>query len=104
VEDVMEGYCAQKAGIKARDIITNVGGHNITCMADLTLALRKFKAGDQVTVTVYRNGETIYLNTVLDAKPQETEESQTDQQDTIFSPEHEDYQDWYNYFAPYFGG
>lgn len=102
VEDVMDGYCAQKAGVQAKDIIVDLGGHNITCMTDLTLALRKFKAGDAITMTVYRNGSLVYLNLTLDAKPQET--AVEEEEEEVLSPEHDEYQKWFDYFAPFFGG
>ena len=63
------GYAAQRAGIQAKDIITNVGGYQITCMSDLTRALRNFKAGDKATVTVWRGGNWIPLLIVFDEKP-----------------------------------
>lgn len=63
------GYAAQRAGIQAKDIITNVGGYQISCMSDLTRALRNFKAGDEATVTVWRSGKWIPLIIVFDEKP-----------------------------------
>jgi len=106
VEDVMDDYCAQKAGILSGDIIINLGGYEVKGMTDLTLALRKFKAGDTVTVTVYRNGNPVYLNVTLDEKPVETQQEQTQQEQT---PEEDSSDfgspwDWFDYFAPFFGG
>lgn len=70
VHDVSAGSCAQKGGIKAKDIITNLGGYKISNMNDLTRALRKFNAGDTITVTVYRGGAELQLSLTLDEKPQ----------------------------------
>ena len=70
VMEATAGFAAQKAGIRAKDIITNVGGYNITCMSDLTRALRNFKAGEQSTVVVWRAGQRLVLNIVFDEKPQ----------------------------------
>lgn len=69
VADTTPGYAAQKAGIQAKDIITNVGGYQITCMSDLTRVLRNFKAGDKTTVMVWRSGKWIPLPIVFDEKP-----------------------------------
>ena len=101
VEDVMDGYCAQKAGLKPQDIIVNLGGYEVKGMTDLTLALRKFKAGQTVTVTVYRSGAPVYLSVTLDAKPQETPAEDTPAEE--ISPNDKEYQKWYNFFAPFFG-
>lgn len=69
VRAVSAGSCAQKGGIQARDIITNLGGHKIENLNDLTRALRRFEAGEKVTVTVYRGGNQVQLSITLDAKP-----------------------------------
>ena len=52
VEDVMDGYAAQRAGIRSQDIIVNIAGYDVTGLTDLTLALRRLEAGQTVTVTV----------------------------------------------------
>jgi serine protease Do len=70
VHNVFIGGAAQKGGIKAKDIITNLGGHDIKNMNDLTRALRHFDAGQTITVTAYRNGNEVQLSLTLDEKPQ----------------------------------
>ena len=70
VHDVVIGGAAQKGGIKAKDIITNLGGYDIKNMNDLTRALRHFEAGQTITVTAYRNGNEVQLSLTLDEKPQ----------------------------------
>ena len=76
VVEVTEDSCAQKAGIQAKDIIVNLGGHKTASMSELTRALRKFKAGEKTTVTVYRGGKQIDLQVTLDAKPKPSESTQ----------------------------
>ena len=70
VREVVDGSCAQLGGIKVSDIIVNLGGYEVKNLNDLSRALRKFKAGDEVTVTVHRGGELVQLTLVLDEKPQ----------------------------------
>lgn len=69
VESVTAGSCAESAGIRAKDIITNIGGYEITNFTDLSRALRKFSAGDTTTVEVCRGGRTEYLAITFDEKP-----------------------------------
>ncbi len=69
VDSVEEGYCAQKAGIQAKDIIIAVGDKQVENLTDLTLALREYEPGDRVTVTVFRAGRTLELPVVLDERP-----------------------------------
>lgn len=97
VQEVTPGNCAEKAGLIAKDIIVALGEHEIDSVSDLTKALRKFKAGDTTTITVYRGGQEITMTITLDEKPQETAaDIPTPSGDTL--PENGSYEDWYNYF------
>ena len=104
VQEVTSGYCAERAGLQAKDIIVALGDYEVESISDLTKALRKFKAGDTTTITVFRSGQELSLSITLDEKPQET----TTEDSTISGngqmPEDGSYEDWYNYFAPFFGG
>ena len=71
VESVENGFCAQAAGIRAQDVIVNVGGYAVESVSDLTRALRKHQPGDTVTVTVFRisAGGEVTLSMTLSEKP-----------------------------------
>jgi serine protease Do len=69
VREVTPGYAAQKAGLRAKDIITNLGGYEVTCMSDLTRILRNFRGGDETTIVIWRSGQRMVFNIVLDEKP-----------------------------------
>ena len=69
VQQVTAGCAAEKCGIQAKDIITNVGGYDIDCMSDLSKAMHKFSAGQQTTITVWRGGRYLTLTIVFDEKP-----------------------------------
>ena len=69
VEEVTAGYCAEEAGIRAKDIIIELGGYTIKTMNDLSRALRSYEAGETVTVVVWRSGQELILNVTLDEKP-----------------------------------
>ena len=71
VREVTPGYAAERAGMKARDIITNIGGYTIESLNDLKRVLRIFDAGDQTTICVWRSGRQIVLHIVFDEKPHE---------------------------------
>ena len=76
VQSVVEGGCAQKAGLQAKDIIIAVGDYQVDSNASLTSALRKFKAGDTTTIKVFRAGQEVELTITFDEKPQVTEPQQ----------------------------
>jgi serine protease Do len=69
VVGVEEGYCAQKAGIQEKDIITAVNDTPITTINDLTRVLREYEPGDRVTITIYRAGQLLDLPVMLDERP-----------------------------------
>ena len=116
VEEVTPGYAAERAGLKAQDIIINLGGYEVTSLNTLTRALRKFEAGQTTTITVYRAGQQINLTITLDEKPQDTETEQTPQQSPSQTPEQTPEQvqptepqygyddDWFeNFWNPFYG-
>lgn len=70
VYNVESGSCAEKSGIAAGDIITKVGDDTIASYDDLCSAIRQYKAGETVKVSVYRGNETLTLSITFDeAKP-----------------------------------
>lgn len=71
VVEVVEGGCAEKAGLQAKDIIVDIGGYPVRSVADLTRVLRNFEGGEETVITVYRSGAEKALPIVLDAKIQE---------------------------------
>ena len=66
VADVVPLSAAYKAGIKTGDIITNFDGIKVKEFNDLNDQKNKHKPGDQVTVEIYRDGETKTLKVILD--------------------------------------
>ncbi len=68
---VLEGSCAQKAGLQVGDIITKVDDTAITSVTGLQDAVRGHKAGDTVTFTVSREGQTVEITMVLDESNQQ---------------------------------
>ena len=63
---VNSGSCCEKAGMKVGDIIAALNDTEIKTKNDLTNAKKDYKAGDTVTVKVYRAGEYIELKVTLD--------------------------------------
>jgi len=58
---------AEKAGLKAGDIIIKLGESKIGGLEDFDSALRKFKGGDKVPVVVKRGKEEVKLDVILGA-------------------------------------
>lgn len=102
VQSVTEGSCAEAAGIQPKDIIIAVGEYTVEGNTTLQTALRKFKAGETTTITVYRGGQELQLSITFDERPQDPDAAQQPQQGEM--PSSGSYEDWYNYFYPFFGG
>ena len=80
VYSVNKGGGGEKAGLKMGDVITKADSTDITSMEDLTAAKKGHKAGDTVTVTYYRDGQTQTTELTFDAKTDDTDSTQQEQQ------------------------
>ncbi len=66
IEKVGEGSCAEKAGLKAGDIITKIEKTTVVTAGELINAKNAYKAGETVTLEVYRDGDTMTVSVTLD--------------------------------------
>lgn len=57
VMSVSKGSAADKAGLKAGDVITRIGDKKIENAEDVSKAVREYKPGKQVAVTIVRDGK-----------------------------------------------
>ncbi len=66
---VVEGSPADEAGLQPGDIITAVNGLDIDRDNPLDLQVLRFAPGDEITLEVLREGETLRLPTTLGTRP-----------------------------------
>lgn len=112
VNSVTAGSCAETAGLQAGDIITGVNGTEITTYEELVNAKNECSAGDQMTLDVWRDGETFSTTVTLDEEVPGTDtgssssdssgsdgQSQDSQDYSNMTPE-----DFFNYFFGQGGG
>ena len=59
---VFEGDPADKAGIKANDVIVEVDGKSIDSSRDLTKTIADIEVGKKTTVTLLRDGKEKTVN------------------------------------------
>lgn len=59
VDGVSEGRVAQKAGLKAGDVVTKLGDFNVSSVESYMQALSKFKKGDTTKVKVKRGNDEL---------------------------------------------
>ena len=58
VQDVSAGSGASAAGIRAGDVIVKVEGQEVSSAKQLIGYVRRYKAGDTISMTIVRNGQT----------------------------------------------
>ena len=66
---IVSGSPAEKAGLKAGDVITRVGSIDLTDSISLASAVGRSKAGDTVALTVLRSGKELKLKATLVEAP-----------------------------------
>ncbi len=100
IRAVQEDSPAQEAGLQANDIVTHVNGEQVTSATEFKKKITNSSVGDVLTLTVYRQGETIELNVTVGEQQQTslpTVEESTQQQQQM--PQQQMPQDDYeNYF------
>lgn len=67
VNSVVEGSAAEKAGIKAGDLLVKLGGTSIGEASDLREALGAVETGKPSPVTVWRDGRSVDLSVTIEA-------------------------------------
>jgi len=98
VDEVVPGNAAARAGLQVGDIVLNVGGYDVASIAEMSRALRHFRAGDTTTITVFRSGKTLHLSITFDEKPQDYSQAEP----TPEMPNEGNFDEWYEYFDKYF--
>ncbi|MBL69398.1 MAG: hypothetical protein CMO74_13300 [Verrucomicrobiales bacterium] len=69
VTRVGEDTVAEKAGLKPGDIITHFDGHKLFAGGDLRALIEKTKAGDEVILSVEREGKSMDIDLKLGKRP-----------------------------------
>jgi hypothetical protein len=65
ISGVAPGSPAEKGGLKGGDVIIQLGEQQIGSLDDFDLALRNYRPGEQITVTVRRGNEVLELKVTL---------------------------------------
>jgi putative serine protease PepD len=67
IETVNPGSAGEEAGLEPGDIVTRVNDESIADIESLIATIRGYRPGDEVTLTVVRDGETMTLEATLDS-------------------------------------
>ena len=69
VEEVENFTAAQKAGIKAGDIITEIEGKEVKSVDDINEVKNKYNVGDKIKIKLYRDGNYVDVELTLGEQP-----------------------------------
>ena len=69
ISRVIAGSPADKAGLQAGDVVTAIGGKQISTADDLTALVATYKPGDKVTLTLQRGGSTKTVDITFGQRP-----------------------------------
>jgi S1-C subfamily serine protease len=84
--EVTEGTGAADAGIRSEDIIVALNSNTVRSMDDLILYVRRSQVGEEVTLTLWRDGEKIEVTMVVGQKPEKLELPDTGEDTTPTIP------------------
>jgi putative serine protease PepD len=69
VGSVAQGGPAASAGLKAGDVVTQIGSQKVSDSGDLVAAVATHKPGEKVDITIRRNGSTQKVTVTLGTQP-----------------------------------
>lgn len=92
VSTVTEGGAADRAGLAYGDIITRLGEYTVDNWDGLNTAVRKYHAGETVTVEFYRNGQKQSVEVTFDERPSNEELQQAQEQEEQEQEDRQRYQ------------
>jgi serine protease Do len=72
VRSVTKGSAAEKAGLKAGDVITKIGNRKVTSPQDISNALRSLSSTKAVPITIVRDRKETSVNVTIEEKSSET--------------------------------
>lgn len=87
VQTVQPDGAADKAGIKAGDVVTHINGKEVTNEQTLSFLVANIKPGTRIPVDLIRDGATRRVNVVVGKRPTEAELRQQQQFDPDAEPD-----------------
>lgn len=104
VRSVESGSAAEEAGIKVNDMIVGIEGQLISSIEEFNEIKSKYKAGDTISVSVYRDSNIVDLDVTLgEAKDTSSQESQSGSGDGNNNGTNDDYENFKDFYDYYYG-
>ena len=71
INEILEGYPAEKAGLKAGDVIVDFAGQTIKSRKEIQLLVEKLESDKAYPLVVFRDGKTVNLTVTLQEAPED---------------------------------
>jgi S1-C subfamily serine protease len=71
IRSVIKGSAAEKAGLKAGDVITKIGNQKVTSPKEISSALRSLSSTKSIPVTIVRERKETTVNVTIEEKASE---------------------------------
>jgi C-terminal processing protease CtpA/Prc len=68
ITSIGPGSPAEKAGLRVKDVITSFDGHDVHAFDELAKRVAQRKPGEEVEITLLRDGKEISIRAVLDKR------------------------------------
>lgn len=79
IQKVVEGSPSDAAGLQVNDIVTAINGSAISSSSDLVSSVRDSTVGDVLSLSIYRQGETLTLSVTVGEQIQSALDENSDQ-------------------------
>lgn len=99
IQEITENGPADEAGLQINDIITKVGDTDISSGDDLVDIIGEAAPGDILTLTIYRNGQTMTIDVTIGEKITDANQQSAVQQNTQQSNRQYGNNPWGNFFG-----
>lgn len=84
ISQVESDSCAEKAGLQSGDCIEEINGTTVSQSSDVSSVISSCKAGDNITLKIYRDGETKTIQITLDEDKPDTTLSNSQNEEYFF--------------------
>jgi serine protease Do len=84
ISDVFKGDPAEKAGLKAGDVVTDINGKQIKDMHDLLLLIAGFRSGETIKVKIIRDGQEKVISITIAERTEKAEIASAQQSGEAF--------------------
>lgn len=101
VKTITEDGPADKAGLQENDIITAINDEEISSSSDMVAIVRKSAKGEELKLSVYRQGKTTNVTVTVDEQKQDAKQDTEDKEEEQSAEQPQQYDYGYGEMSPF---